>query len=106
MRSLPLAVAMMVGGCAAHPPATASADPPPPIPEHGVTPGHICRLQGTERFVGRTGDDDVKAAILRASNAAVLRWAPPGVAMTMDYRTDRVTVYVTADRKITKISCG
>jgi len=28
------------------------------------------------------------------------------VAMMMDYRTDRVTVYVTADRKITKISCG
>jgi hypothetical protein len=26
--------------------------------------------------------------------------------MTMDYRTDRVTVYLTGDRKITKISCG
>jgi hypothetical protein len=36
----------------------------------------------------------------------VLRWAPPGYMMTMDYREDRVTVYLGEDRRITKINCG
>ena len=46
------------------------------------------------------------AAIKRATRAAVLRWAPPGYMLTMDYREDRVTVYLGADRKITKVNCG
>jgi hypothetical protein len=35
-----------------------------------------------------------------------VRWAPPGVAMTMDFRSDRVTVYLDASNTITKINCG
>jgi hypothetical protein len=36
----------------------------------------------------------------------VLRWAPPGVMLTMDFCEDRVTVYLARDKKITKISCA
>jgi hypothetical protein len=36
----------------------------------------------------------------------VLRWAPVGVMLTMDYREDRVTVHLGPDRKITVIKCG
>ena len=43
---------------------------------------------------------------LRATHAAVLRWAPPGYMMTMDFRADRVTVALGPDYKITKINCG
>jgi hypothetical protein len=36
----------------------------------------------------------------------VLRWAPPGIMLTMDFRADRVTVWLDAADKITKIRCG
>jgi len=45
-------------------------------------------------------------AIMHASHAAVLRWAPPGVMLTMDFREDRVTVWLDPAGKITQIRCG
>ena len=79
---------------------------PAQIPVHGETPGHTCKVEGTERFVGQTRSDAVGNAIQRASNAAVLRWAPPGVMLTMDYRADRVTVWLDPANNITQIKCG
>ena len=43
---------------------------------------------------------------MRATHAAVLRWAPPGYMLTMDYRADRVTVRLDEARKILSINCG
>ena len=79
---------------------------PAQTPIHGVTPGHKCDVAGTERFVGQPGTSVTGAAIMRVSHAAVLRWAPPGYMLTMDYREDRVTVHLGPDRKITQIKCG
>jgi hypothetical protein len=73
---------------------------------HGVTPGHTCNAAGTQQFVGQKGTSETGAAILRATNAAVFRWAPPGYMITMDFRADRVTVWLGPDGKITKISCS
>jgi hypothetical protein len=83
--------------------AACAADQPP---VHGVTPGHKCEAAGSDRFIGQPGTSETGAAILRTTHAAVLRWAPPGYMLTMDYREDRVTVYLGADRQITKINCG
>ena len=85
--------------------AACSTAPAQPV-VHGQTPGHTCKADGTEQFVGQTRSDQVGAEIKRVSNAAVLRWAPPGVMLTMDYREDRVTVWLDAANKITKIKCG
>lgn len=82
--------------------ATQPADPP----IHGVTPGHKCQTEGMDRFVGLDGSSENGAAIKRASHAAVLRWAPVGVMLTMDYREDRVTVHLDPAHKITVIRCG
>jgi len=79
---------------------------PAQVPVHGVTPGHKCETAGTERFIGQEGTSESGAAIMRVSHAAVLRWAPPGVMLTMDYREDRVTVHLGPDRRITQIRCG
>jgi hypothetical protein len=73
---------------------------------HGETPGHKCTTARTDGFIGQPGTSETGAAIMRATNAAVLRWAPPGTMLTMDSREDRVTVYLGPDHKITKISCG
>src|SRR3954469_25114469 len=76
------------------------------IPVHGETQGHICKAVGTERFVGEPATSETGAAVLRATRAAVLRWAPMGVMLTMDYRADRVTVRLGPDRKVTTVNCG
>jgi peptidase inhibitor I78 family protein len=96
MRNMLLAAAFVLGACTTAPAAT---------PVHGVTPGHKCRTEGTDRFIGQTASE-IGAAILRVSHAAVLRWAPPGVMLTMDYREDRVTVHLDAANKVTEINCG
>ena len=86
--------------------AACSTAPAADIPVHGVTPGHTCTTADTDRFIGQTRGDALGAAIQRVSNAAVLRWAPPGVMLTMDYRADRVTVRLGPDGKVTQIKCG
>ena len=79
---------------------------PAQTPVHGVTPGHKCGTAGTAAFIGKQGTSETGAAIMRVTHAAVLRWAPPGVMLTMDFREDRVTVHLGPDRKITAIKCG
>ena len=86
--------------------ACAAASPPDAVQVHGVTPGHKCKASGTDKFIGHIGSSETGAAILRATRAAVLRWAPPNTMLTMDYREDRATVWVDTDKKITKIRCG
>ena len=85
--------------------AACSTAPAAPI-VHGQTPGHTCKTDGTDQFIGQVRSDKVGDAIKHVSNAAVLRWAPPGVMLTMDYREDRVTVHLDAANKITEIRCG
>jgi hypothetical protein len=101
---------LLLGACAttspAADPAPIEGGPPQPTPIHGVTPGHKCDTAATSRFIGQPGTSETGAQIKRASKAAVLRWAPPGYMLTMDYREDRVTVYLGPDRKVTKVSCG
>lgn len=97
MRSWPLLSLALLAACAAS---------PPPVPAHGETPGHVCNAAGTDRFLGQQATAENGAAIFRATHAAVVRWAPPGVMLTMDYREDRVTIRLGPDRRILRISCG
>jgi len=116
-RPLLVTVCLLVGCSTNAPPS--NIPPPPaapvsgesatssdPTPIHGVTPGHKCTEQGTESFIGQQAGDETGNAILKASNAAVIRWAPPNTMLTMDYREDRVTIWIDASKKITKIRCG
>jgi hypothetical protein len=95
MLRLALASPLLLAACAAA-----------QVPVHGVTPGHKCRLAGTGHFVGQAATSELGEAIVRETQAAVLRWAPPGVMLTMDYREDRVTVRLGPDHKVTAVACG
>ena len=97
MRSFALLVPALLIACS-----TAPAEPV----VHGETPGHTCNAAGTDRFLGQAGTSESGAAIKRATRAAVLRWAPPGYMLTMDFRADRVTVKLDERYKITGINCG
>lgn len=106
MRKVAVVAPALLASCATGSPPQDSPGRPQPTPIHGVTPGHKCRTAGTSHFIGEPGTSETGAAIKRATRAAVLRWAPPGYMLTMDYREDRVTVYLGEDGKVTKVSCG
>ena len=71
-----------------------------------VTQAGRCDNGPLAAFVGRTADQATGAEMLRASGARTLRWGPPGGAMTMDYREDRLTVSYDEKQVITRASCG
>ena len=54
-------------------------------PVHGTGPGHTCNAGGDRALHRPAGTSETGAAIMRATHAAVLRWAPPGVMLTMDF---------------------
>jgi hypothetical protein len=97
MRSIALLAPALLAACS-----TAPAEPP----VHGTVPGHICNAAETDRFLGQPGTRESGAEIMRATNSAILRWAPPGVMLTMDFSASRVTVRLDPARKITAINCG
>ena len=99
MRKSLLLVPAMLGACA-------TASPPDATPVHGVTPGHKCQANGTDHFIGQLDSRSTGLAVKQATKAAVLRWSPPNTMLTMDYREDRVTIWVDANKRITKIRCG
>ena len=85
---------------------SACATSPAPVLVHGATSGHKCNADGTAPFIGQVVTSETGSAILRASHSAVLRWAPPGTMLTMDYSESRVTVHLDAANKVTDIKCG
>ena len=94
MRSLALIAPALLAACA-----TAPAQPVQPG-------GRECDAAGTDHFIGQPGTTETGAAILKATHSSTLRWAPPGYAITMDFRADRVTVTLDETYKITGINCG
>jgi hypothetical protein len=97
MRSVALLAPALIAACSTLPAA-------PPV--HGTVPGRICNAAGTERFIGQPGTSETGAAIMRATNSAVLRSSTPGLKKTMDCIASRVTVWLGDDRRITRIACG
>lgn len=65
-----------------------------------------CRNEGLDSFVGQKASAEAGAALLKASGATTLRWGGPGMAMTMDYRADRLTVSYDAGMVIMSARCG
>jgi hypothetical protein len=69
-----------------------------------VPPG--CRHEPGQAFIGQRASPEVGAAVLKATGATVLRWAPPGSALTMDFSKERVTVSYDDNLVIGRIDCG
>lgn len=84
-----------------------------PTPDSGGPPTNpadsllaVCDAEAAQGMIGELASPEVGARLLAATGARQLRWAPPRSAMTMDYRTDRLTVEYDDDLAITRISCG
>ncbi|MBB6125065.1 I78 family peptidase inhibitor [Sphingobium subterraneum] len=101
MKHAPLAAMMLLAtGC------TPAAPPPSSPPPAANGPSEECRGEALALFIGQTASSEVAARMMQASGARTLRWVAPGMAVTMDYRADRLTVSYDAAMKIDRASCG
>ena len=84
--------------------ACAAAAPPPEDPPVREFPRQ-CDSEAGQRFVGMKATAEIGAEMLAATGARTLRWVPPRTAVTMDFRSDRLTVSYDDDQMITQVSC-
>lgn len=94
----------IAAACAAAAGACATAEPA--IPVRGETPGRTCDDSGIQDFVGRQRSPELEAEMLRVSGAATVRWVSQGQAITMEFRSDRLTAWLDASNRIERISCS
>ncbi|HFK2920648.1 TPA: I78 family peptidase inhibitor [Stenotrophomonas maltophilia] len=93
---LPLAACSHAGSSGAHDSA------PSPVADAA----HECRPEALEAFTGKTADEATIKKLVADSGARNARVVKPGMAVTMDFRQDRVTVQVDAQNRIERASCG
>jgi glucose/arabinose dehydrogenase len=88
----------------------AAARPPakPPYPETPAaeTPAMTCDAAKVQWTVGQLADETLVAKAKTESGSERLRVIKPGMAVTMDYREDRLNLDVDADNKVTRAYCG
>jgi hypothetical protein len=92
-----MAVIAISAACAQTP----AADAEPPVKGDGR-----CNAAKAQQLVGRTATEAVEAAALRLSGARTVRVIPKDGVVTMDYREDRLNLYLDAAKKVERISCG
>jgi hypothetical protein len=77
------------------------------VPAYGTEPLAVaCKDEGLSSFVGQDATEATGSELLKQSGANALRWVPKGSMVTMEFRADRVTVYLDANNKIERVSCG
>ena len=77
--------------------------PASPAPEAPVMTCHADKVQWT---LGQTADEALVAKAKAQAGADRMRVIKPGMAVTMDYREDRLNLDVDADNKVTRAYCG
>ena len=65
-----------------------------------------CGAAKLGKFVGIADSAAQRAAVMAASGAKIIRWLTPGMAVTMDYRQDRLNANIAATGRYTGFSCG
>lgn len=98
MRAAALVPLLLLAACAA-----AGGEGPANPPSAAEGP---CRNEGLDRFIGQTASEELGARLIEASGARTLRWGAPGMAMTMDFRPDRLTVSYDEKMAIVSARCG
>jgi hypothetical protein len=95
MHRFAILTALLLGACAAR----------SPMPLRHASDSGVCRATGLAVFHGQAVSQDVANQLIRASGAKDLRWVPPGGMVTMDHRSDRLTVHTDAQNRIVSAAC-
>lgn len=81
-----------------------SAGEPAPRPEPGP---NACNADKATPWIGKEATEAVRAEVAKATGAKAIRWIGRGMAVTADYRPDRLNVSLAAKTDvIVKASCG
>jgi len=64
-----------------------------------------CSAEALARYAGQTANDALTARMKRETGRTTIRWVQPGMAVTMDYREDRLTVYLDVANRVERASC-
>ena len=83
-----------------------SSDPIAPPMADPVTGKGSCNADAVKSWVGRTADEDSVRQAVAAAGAKGVRVIKPGMAVTMDFRADRLNLEVDAANVITSARCG
>jgi 23S rRNA G2445 N2-methylase RlmL len=100
MRRIAFAAVPLLAACSTVSPAE------PEIPVRGETLGYTCKNEALSRFVGREATPALVTEMRQASGAKTVRLVRPGMMITMDFRNDRLTVWVDAGNRVTRANCG
>jgi hypothetical protein len=127
LAALPLLSGLALAACT---PVPAQEDAPPavvaggggcesmPMPPEGVQMNaaqaacasgqtlRMCVADGLTGLTGKTRSEAVASEALRRSGARNIRWISPGMAVTMDFRSDRLNLELDAQGKIVRAHCG
>ena len=84
------------------PPKPRVAVPPPP------NEGEVMTCDDTKAgwAIGKLADEPLVARVRAETGSKGVRVIKPGMAVTMDYRQDRVNIDVDANNHVLKIRCG
>lgn len=66
----------------------------------------LCGSTKVANWVGKTDSPAARAAIAKASGAKNIRWITPGMAVTMDYRQDRLNANIDEAGRFTGFNCA
>ena len=65
-----------------------------------------CDTARTKPLIGKARIAAVEAQARRSSQAALVRWIPEGAMVTMDFRADRLNLYLDRRGRIARVRCG
>ncbi|TCP92925.1 peptidase inhibitor I78 family protein [Sphingomonas sp. PP-CE-1A-559] len=65
-----------------------------------------CNADSLGDLVGKRASDARADVMQTRSGARTLRWIAPNTAVTMDFRADRLNVYVDAKGRIERFTCA
>lgn len=102
---LALGCALPLVACSQPPKSTTPAPTSEPMPV-GADTAARCDPEKIAPFVGQTATEAVLKQAVQASGARHARVLKPGMAMTMDFREDRLSIEVDEQNKIVRANCG
>lgn len=68
--------------------------------------GDECGSSLVQNYVGLRANATVREEVARRSGAGAVRWVEPGMAVTMDFRPDRMTAELDQDGVVVSLRCG
>lgn len=67
---------------------------------------YACDATRAQSLIGQVASQALGTDAVRTSGARTMRWISPGMAVTMDYRTDRLNIHLDGQNRVTRVDCG